>query len=74
MARASLSTSFIKTLGKTLCLGLAALTHGFDLGDYAGIFELGSHVVLALGGYMIGMWRYAPHHHQGRRHVGQFAA
>jgi urea transport system permease protein len=49
------STSFIKTLGKTLCLCLAALTMDLIWG-YAGILSLGHMAFFALGGYMIGMW------------------
>ncbi len=50
-----LSTSFIKTLGKTLCLCLAALAMDLIWG-YAGILSLGHMAFFALGGYMIGMW------------------
>lgn len=50
-----LSTSFVKTLGKTLCLGLAALAMDLIWG-YAGILSLGHMAFFALGGYMIGMW------------------
>ncbi|WP_050521672.1 urea ABC transporter permease subunit UrtC [Pseudorhodobacter wandonensis] len=50
-----LSTSFIKTLGKTLCLCLAALAMDLVWG-YAGILSLGHMAFFALGGYMIGMW------------------
>jgi urea transport system permease protein len=49
------STSFVKTLGKTLCLGLAALAMDLIWG-YAGILSLGHMAFFALGGYMIGMW------------------
>lgn len=49
------STSFIKTLGKTLCLCLAALAMDLIWG-YAGILSLGHMAFFALGGYMIGMW------------------
>jgi urea transport system permease protein len=49
------STSFIKTLGKTLCLCLAALAMDLVWG-YAGILSLGHMAFFALGGYMIGMW------------------
>lgn len=52
---AFLSTSFIKTLGKTLCLCLAALAMDLIWG-YAGILSLGHMAFFALGGYMIGMW------------------
>jgi len=50
-----LSTSFVKTLGKTLCLALAALAMDLIWG-YAGILSLGHMAFFALGGYMIGMW------------------
>lgn len=49
------STSFVKTLGKTLCLCLAALAMDLTWG-YAGILSLGHMAFFALGGYMIGMW------------------
>lgn len=49
------STSFIKTLGKTLCLCLVALAMDLIWG-YAGILSLGHMAFFALGGYMIGMW------------------
>ncbi len=49
------STSFVKTLGKTLCLCLAALAMDL-LWGYAGILSLGHMAFFALGGYMIGMW------------------
>jgi len=52
---ASLSTSFVKTLGKTLCLCLAALAMDLIWG-YAGILSLGHMAFFAIGGYMIGMW------------------
>lgn len=52
---AFLSTSFIKTLGKTLCLCLAALAMDLIWG-YAGILSLGHMAFFAIGGYMIGMW------------------
>jgi urea transport system permease protein len=50
-----ISTSFVKTLGKTLCLCLAALAMDLVWG-YAGILSLGHMAFFALGGYMIGMW------------------
>jgi urea transport system permease protein len=50
-----LSTSFVKTLGKTLCLCLVALAMDLIWG-YAGILSLGHMAFFALGGYMIGMW------------------
>lgn len=49
------STSFIKTLGKTLCLCLAAIAMDLVWG-YCGILSLGHFAFFALGGYMIGMW------------------
>ena len=49
------STSFIKTLGKTLCLCLAALAMDVVWG-YSGILSLGHMAFFALGGYMIGQW------------------
>ena len=49
------STSFIKTLGKALCLCLVALAMDLIWG-YAGILSLGHMAFFALGGYMIGMW------------------
>ena len=50
-----ISTSFVKTLGKTLCLCLIALAMDLIWG-YAGILSLGHFAFFALGGYMIGMW------------------
>lgn len=50
-----LSTSFIKTLGKTLCLCLAAIAMDLVWG-YCGILSLGHFAFFGLGGYMIGMW------------------
>ena len=52
---AIVSTSFIKTLGKTLCLCLAALALDLVWG-YCGILSLGHFAFFGLGGYMIGMW------------------
>jgi urea transport system permease protein len=52
---AFISTSFVKTLGKTLCLCLVALAMDLIWG-YAGILSLGHMAFFALGGYMIGMW------------------
>ncbi|MDZ4096965.1 MAG: urea ABC transporter permease subunit UrtC [Paracoccaceae bacterium] len=49
------STSFIKTLGKTLCLCLIALAMDLVWG-YAGVLSLGHFAFFALGGYMVGMW------------------
>ena len=50
-----ISTSFIKTLGKTLCLCLVALAMDLVWG-YTGILSLGHFAFFGLGGYMIGMW------------------
>jgi len=50
-----ISTSFVKTLGKTLCLGLVAVAMDLVWG-YAGILSLGHFAFFGLGGYMIGMW------------------
>ena len=50
-----ISTSFVKTLGKTLCLCLVALAMDLIWG-YAGILSLGHMAFFALGGYMVGMW------------------
>lgn len=50
-----ISTSFIKTLGKTLCLCLAALALDLVWG-YCGILSLGHFAFFGVGGYMIGMW------------------
>ena len=50
-----ISTSFVKTLGKTLCLALTALAMDLVWG-YAGILSLGHIAFFGLGGYMIGMW------------------
>lgn len=48
-------TSMVKTLGKTLCLALAAVAMDLVWG-YAGILSLGHMAFFALGGYMIGQW------------------
>ena len=50
-----LSTSFIKTLGKTLCLCLIAVAMDVVWG-YCGILSLGHFAFFGLGGYAIGMW------------------
>ncbi len=52
---AFVSTSFVKTLGKTLCLCLVALAMDLVWG-YAGILSLGHMAFFAIGGYMLGMW------------------
>lgn len=49
------STSFVKTLGKTLTLALVAVAMDLVWG-YAGILSLGHFAFFGLGGYMIGMW------------------
>ncbi|NNE87120.1 MAG: urea ABC transporter permease subunit UrtC [Silicimonas sp.] len=49
------STSFVKTLGKTLCLCLVALAMDLVWG-YCGILSLGHMAFFGLGGYAIGMW------------------
>ncbi len=49
------STSFVKTLGKTLCLCLVALAMDLIWG-YCGILSLGHMAFFALGGYGLGMW------------------
>lgn len=50
-----LSTSFVKTLGKTLALCLVAISMDLVWG-YCGILSLGHFAFFGLGGYMIGMW------------------
>lgn len=50
-----ISTSMVKTLGKTLCLCLIAVAMDLIWG-YAGILSLGHFAFFGLGGYMIGMW------------------
>ena len=50
-----LSISFVKTLGKTLCLMLVAVAMDVVWG-YTGILSLGHMAFFGLGGYMIGMW------------------
>jgi urea transport system permease protein len=50
-----ISTSFIKTLGKTLCLCLVAIAMDVVWG-YAGILSLGHMAFFAIGGYAIGQW------------------
>ncbi|SNR78632.1 urea ABC transporter permease subunit UrtC [Puniceibacterium sediminis] len=50
-----LSTSFIKTLGKTLCLCLIAVAMDVVWG-YCGILSLGHFAFFGIGGYAIGMW------------------
>ncbi|PSL21211.1 urea ABC transporter permease subunit UrtC [Shimia abyssi] len=55
MGTGMVSTSFVKTLGKTLCLCLIALAMDLVWG-YTGILSLGHFAFFGLGGYMIGMW------------------
>ena len=56
MAQAGLvSTSFVKTLGKTLCLALVAVAMDVVWG-YTGILSLGHMAFFGIGGYAIGMW------------------
>lgn len=50
-----ISTSFVKVLGKTLCLCLIAIAMDL-IWDYTGILSLGHFAFFGLGGYMIGMW------------------
>jgi len=50
-----ISTSFVKTLGKTMCLCIVAIAMDLVWG-YCGILSLGHFAFFALGGYMIGMW------------------
>lgn len=52
---AIISTSFVKTLGKTLCLCLVAVAMDVVWG-YCGILSLGHMAFFGLGGYAIGMW------------------
>lgn len=49
------STSFLKTLGKTLCLCLVAIAMDVVWG-YCGILSLGHFAFFGIGGYAIGMW------------------
>ena len=50
-----ISTSFVKTLGKTLCLCIVAVAMDLVWG-FCGILSLGHFAFFAIGGYMIGMW------------------
>ncbi|WP_299885363.1 urea ABC transporter permease subunit UrtC [uncultured Ruegeria sp.] len=50
-----ISTSFVKTLGKTLCLCLIAVAMDLVWG-FTGILSLGHFAFFGLGGYMIGLW------------------
>ncbi|MFC6641330.1 MULTISPECIES: urea ABC transporter permease subunit UrtC [Sulfitobacter] len=49
------STSFVKTLGKALCLCLVAIAMDVVWG-YCGILSLGHFAFFGVGGYAIGMW------------------
>ncbi|QQA43603.1 urea ABC transporter permease subunit UrtC [Pelagovum pacificum] len=51
----AISTSFVKVLGKTLCLCLVAVAMDVVWG-YCGILSLGHMAFFGLGGYAIGMW------------------
>ena len=55
MGAGLISTSMVKTLGKTLCLCLVAIAMDLVWG-YCGILSLGHFAFFGLGGYMIGMW------------------
>ena len=50
-----ISTSFLKTLGKTLCLCLVAVAMDVVWG-YCGILSLGHFAFFGIGGYAISMW------------------
>lgn len=50
-----ISISFVKTLGKTLCLCLVAIAMDVVWG-YCGILSLGHFAFFGIGGYAIGMW------------------
>ncbi len=50
-----ISTSMVKTLGKTLCLALIAIAMDVVWG-YCGILSLGHFAFFGIGGYAIGMW------------------
>ena len=55
MGSGAISTSFLKTLGKTLCLCLVAIAMDLVWG-YCGILSLGHMAFFGIGGYGIGMW------------------
>ncbi len=55
MGTGLVSTSFLKTLGKTLCLCLVAVAMDVVWG-YCGILSLGHFAFFGIGGYAIGMW------------------
>ncbi|WP_194095908.1 urea ABC transporter permease subunit UrtC [Marivivens aquimaris] len=50
-----ISTSFVKTLGKTLCLCIIAIAMDVVWG-YCGILSLGHFAFFGIGGYAVGMW------------------
>ncbi|WP_368184836.1 urea ABC transporter permease subunit UrtC [Aestuariibius sp. HNIBRBA575] len=50
-----IGTSFVKTLGKTLCLCLIAIAMDVVWG-YCGILSLGHVAFFGIGGYAVGMW------------------
>ena len=50
-----MSSSMVKTLGKTLCLCLIAIAMDVVWG-YCGILSLGHFAFFGIGGYAIGMW------------------
>ncbi len=50
-----IATSFVKTLGKTLCLCLIAIAMDVVWG-YCGILSLGHFAFFGIGGYAVGMW------------------
>ena len=50
-----ISTSFVKTLGKTLCLCLVAVAMDVVWG-YCGILSLGHMAFFGIGGYAVGQW------------------
>ncbi|MDA8585460.1 urea ABC transporter permease subunit UrtC [Rhodobacteraceae bacterium] len=51
----AISTSFVKTLGKTLMLCLVAIAMDVVWG-YCGILSLGHFAFFGIGGYAVGMW------------------
>ncbi len=55
MGTGFVSTSMVKTLGKTLCLCLIAIAMDVVWG-YCGILSLGHFAFFGIGGYAIGMW------------------
>ena len=55
MGTGAVSTSLVKTLGRTLCLCLVALAMDLVWG-YCGILSLGHMAFFGIGGYAIGQW------------------